>query len=311
MNQNKHALFAYGVSLVMHLGVIALLFVNASFDPPKPPKPLPGQSETLENKPIVQAQMVDQGRIEAAREKIREREKEKKAKAAAEKRKTDKALAEAKAKREAEEKKAQAAKRKRLQEEEKAKAAAKRRKEEEAKKQALAKKREKEEAAIKAAEKKRLAEEKKAAELAAKRKKQEEEEKRKKEALEAEKRRQELEEQMLAEMAAEEAKEAERAAAAARRQAQVLSEVEKYESLIKNKINNNWVKHMELNPCTMKIKIGAGGVVLNTERLSGDQRSCEAAKRAVLNSEPLPVPKDQDVFNKIREMRILFDDSDS
>ncbi|HEY9030859.1 MAG TPA: cell envelope integrity protein TolA [Kangiella sp.] len=150
-----------------------------------------------------------------------------------------------------------------------------------------------------AEEKKRLEEEqRKKAEAERKRKEAEAEQKRKEEEL------RKLEEEMAA--MDNEFFEAQRDTV---RRGQIMSEVEKLTALITAKIKRNWYPPKTAGACSIKISMGPGGVVLQTEALGGDYDYCETGKTAITRSSPLPASDDPEVMNELREMTIVFDPS--
>lgn len=161
---------------------------------------------------------------------------------------------------------------------------------------------------------KKLEEEKKQKELEEKQRKEAEEkkrleeEKRKKEEAEAERKRQEELKKLEDEMAAldDEFFEAQRDTV---RQGQIMSEVEKLTALITAKIKRNWYPPKVPGACSIRISMGPGGVVLQTEALGGDYDYCETGKAAITRSSPLPSSDDPEVMNQLREMTIVFDPS--
>ena len=156
-------------------------------------------------------------------------------------------------------------------------------------------------------EKQRLEEEKRK-KAEAERKRKEEAERKRKEA-EAEKKRKEEELRKLEEeMAAmdDEFFEAQRDTV---RRGQIMSEVEKLTALITAKIKRNWYPPKTSGACSIKISMGPGGVVLQTEALGGDYDYCETGKTAITRSSPLPASDDPEVMKELREMTIVFDPS--
>ena len=87
---------------------------------------------------------------------------------------------------------------------------------------------------------------------------------------------------------------------AAKRQ-KVLTERQKYIALITDKIRRNWI---ESGRCVVEIKLAPGGLVIDVKEISGDVASCRSAKAAVYKADPLPVSKDRDVFNELRNIRL-------
>jgi len=197
-----------------------------------------------------------------------------------------------------------------------------RRKEDDAKRLALEKKKEKEELEQKEkseldkirkaeVEKKHKAqEEQQKRELEAKKKKEDEEKKRKTDAEkkkkdEDAKRRVQQEEDLEAQMEEE-------AQASATRRQHLLSEVDKYKSLIYNKVKRNWI--VPANPvgdCRIQVRLGPGGIVLDVNDGVGDSVLCRSAVAAVRKAEPLPVPEDATVFDEMRVINFKMDPKDA
>ena len=84
----------------------------------------------------------------------------------------------------------------------------------------------------------------------------------------------------------------------------VLTETQKYTALIKDKIRRSWI---ESGKCVVEIRLAPGGLVIDVSEVSGDVASCRSAKAAVYKAEPLPVSNDRDVFNELRNIRIILD----
>jgi colicin import membrane protein len=107
-------------------------------------------------------------------------------------------------------------------------------------------------------------------------------------------RQQELEQQMLAEQNA----------ISEQRQQYILTEKEIYKNLIASHIKAKMVSDLKV---TLQIRMAPGGIVIDVKCLKGDEVSCKAAEVAVRKAEPLPVPKDLDVFDEIRTLNLNFD----
>lgn len=195
---------------------------------------------------------------------------------------------------------------KRIEEEDKIKKAKQRRKEEERKrKQKKANDAKKKKAADEKARKKKIALDKKKKADAEKKRKAEAERKRKKKEDAETKRKEDARKKKLAEeKAAQEALEKEMeqqmadeaAELSAAQQQQVLSEVDKYNLLIRNKIKRNWIAPEQKGSCIFRINIAPGGLITGIAVLSGDTLHCDSGRRAINKSEPLPVSSDPDVF---------------
>jgi len=91
------------------------------------------------------------------------------------------------------------------------------------------------------------------------------------------------------------------------RQQQLMSEVERYGALITNIINQNMISDrstMEGKSCKLKISLASSGFVTDVKTISGDAVVCDAAERAVFKANTLPVSKDPEVFNKMRNIGV-------
>lgn len=157
-------------------------------------------------------------------------------------------------------------------------------------------------AAKKTAQKNRVALEKKrkiAAEI--KRKKAEAEKKRK---AEDEKRKAEKRQQLKLENEIKAKLDAQMNAVEDQR---ILTEVQKYVALIKNKISRNWIIANQTGNCILDVTLAAGGFVIDVRVVGGLASICRTAKAAVYRADPLPVSKDPKVFNKMKNLRLDLD----
>lgn len=116
---------------------------------------------------------------------------------------------------------------------------------------------------------------------------------------------QESAEQELASKAANEAKEEASQASAAH----VQGEIDKYKALIVQAIAEHWLIPDDVRQdlsCELLIRVAADGDVLSVEiaRSSGDAVLDRSARAAVFKAAPLPVPKEAEVFDKFRELRL-------
>ena len=284
------------ISVIAHIALVGLLVANFQFSKVE-------INATGSQQPKINAKAVDSKRVEQLVEKLK---KEKLTKSRQEQKRLEdlkKAEEAAKQRRRDEEKKAEDARKKRVAAENKRKAEEKKAEELKQKRIADEKARKKKEDAEKKrkaeAERKRKAEEekKRKEKEEAERKRKAEEERKRKEA--EEKARQEaLEKEMQAAM------DAEAAELAAAKQAQINSEVAKFSALIEGKIQRNWYKPEQEGFCQFKIRLGAGGIVIDVTVVEGDAQHCESGKRAVYRAEPLPVSKDPAVFEVIRNINM-------
>ncbi len=76
----------------------------------------------------------------------------------------------------------------------------------------------------------------------------------------------------------------------------VLTEADKYNLLIRNKIKRNWIAPEQKGSCVFKIKIAPGGLIMGIDVISGNSQHCDSGRRAINKSEPLPMSSDPDVF---------------
>ena len=87
----------------------------------------------------------------------------------------------------------------------------------------------------------------------------------------------------------------------------VLSELQKYVALIKNKISRNWIIGNQSGNCVLEVKLATGGFVIDVREVGGLPAICRSAKAAVYKADPLPVSKDPKVFNRMRNLRLDLD----
>jgi colicin import membrane protein len=207
-----------------------------------------------------------------------------------------KAIAEKK-KAEVEKKKADNAKKERIKREQEA---------DKAKKDALVAKKNKEaqEKAAEDAKKKKEAEQKALKEAEALRVKREKEAKLKKEREAKEAAEQAIREKMMQEQLAQE-----QSARNKVRQKYVLTETQKYTALIRGRIQQYFIvdDSMKGQSCNLNIKLAFSGLVTSVNIISGDNKVCEAAKRAVLKAETLPVSKEPDVYQELKDISLTVE----
>jgi colicin import membrane protein len=157
-------------------------------------------------------------------------------------------------------------------------------------------------------ERKRKEQEKLKAEEQAKAAK-EKREKEEKALKEAERKKQEAAEKAAQERMLEEQLQAEQATRQQKRNKQVLSEVQKYEVLIKQTIQRNLIVDdaMKGKSCRLNIRLASNGLVTQVKELSGDTVLCRAAIAAVKKSDTLPVSTEADVFEKLRDINLTVE----
>ncbi len=301
------------LSLALHAALAGLLLANIAFDRKKvTPKPVPE---------VIQASMIDESKVLAELEKLKQQEINKKQAEIARQKKL---------KKEQDREKRQLAelKKKRLKEQKRAKEqTAKNRAKEKAEKARLVKlKKEKE------AEKKKLNKLKKEKKLAEKQretarlKKVETEKKRKVEAARLKKIAEEKKVKALAEkrrkekLAREQAERERKAALKKQLEEEQREEADKnvtahYVGLIERRVQNNWL--MPLNgesglKCLLRVRLLPSGEVIDVRviKSSGNALFDQSVERAARKASPLPVPEDLRLFNKtFRSFAFEFDPS--
>ena len=111
-------------------------------------------------------------------------------------------------------------------------------------------------------------------------------------------RKEKLEQELEAQMQAEEN--------TAREQI-ILTELQKYVALIKNKISRNWIISNQSGKCILEVKLASGGLVIGVREVGGEAAICRSAKAAVYKADPLPVSNDPAIFNRMRTLRLDLD----
>jgi colicin import membrane protein len=86
----------------------------------------------------------------------------------------------------------------------------------------------------------------------------------------------------------------------------VLSEVDKYKALINDAIYRNLIvdQSMRGKECRLNIRLASNGLVTKVTILSGDSNVCRAAQTAVLRSDTLPVSREPDVYQQLKDINI-------
>lgn len=108
-------------------------------------------------------------------------------------------------------------------------------------------------------------------------------------------------------------------AAATQQQAQaqqaILSEVERYTLLVKQKVMQNWlIQHGFTGLSTeLHVRVAPSGTVLDVQIIknSGNEAMDRSAISAVHRASPLPVPTDPAVFESFREIRLILRPEDA
>jgi len=288
---------AVWLSVILHVGIVAILFLGDFSSETKPKK---NTSVAQEVKPI-EATIVDGAKLQKAINKIKKQKADEKRRVEKIEKRADDAK-KRRAKEEARIKKLEKQRKVKEQEKKRADKAAKESNKkaanaEKVRKQKEQEKKKAEDAAAQARSKRIEAEAatKKANEL---RKKQIAERKRKEKAA-ADKAIQEklLAEQMAAEMATRNKA----------RQQQMMSEIQRYAALITSVIDQNMINDrstMEGKSCKLMISLAPSGFVTQVRNVSGDAVVCEAAKRAVYKAGTLPVSKDPEIFKEMRNIDV-------
>ncbi|EGN74654.1 TolA protein [Idiomarina sp. A28L] len=90
------------------------------------------------------------------------------------------------------------------------------------------------------------------------------------------------------------------------RQQRVLTEVERYQALIRSAVQRNWIvdSSMRGQSCVLTISLARDGFVTNVQVGEGDRAVCESARAAVLRAGNLPVSDDADVYEQLRNFRL-------
>jgi len=265
--------FAVAVSIILHLALGILILFSVDFSNLDLP------NELQLNQPIIEATVVDEkvirqqiNRIKDKKEAVRKQEEKRvkdieaqKKKKLLDKKKAAQAAVAAREKKKQEEERAKKQKQEKIEKD-------KKRKEAQDKAKRVKEQRENEQKALKAAELERQ------------------------DTLEKAEQEKLLTEQL----------EAEQAARQQRRNKQVLSEVQKYQALITQAIQRNWITDdsMKGKFCRLNIRLASNGLVIQVKELAGDTIVCRSAKAAVLKSDTLPVSKEADVYQELKDINL-------
>jgi colicin import membrane protein len=116
-----------------------------------------------------------------------------------------------------------------------------------------------------------------------------------------------MQEQLAQEMA--EQLEREQQAMQAAQNRKVMTELEKYQSLITQTImrNLNSDGGFKGKKCKLNVKLASNGLVLEVKALEGNDALCRAAQTAVLRPSTLPVSSDPLVFEKMKNLNIIVE----
>lgn len=287
-------------SIGIHAAIGAVLLFSFEFAPTEPtPMEVSLSDAEFQEQPdeIVAAVSVDKAAVEQQVQRMKEqREAERRAEQQRIAELERQAEAARKAREREEQRRAEIERQQKIEEQEAAEA---RRAAEQAKKEAqqLAEERRKAEQAAKEAEQRRKAAEEAERRAEEERKRREEERKR----LEEERRKAaEREAQLQKEM------EAERQRRAAARRQQMLSEIEKYQALIRQTIQRNWNvdESMSGKSCELTISVAPSGFVKSVTTGAGDATVCRSAENAVLKATTLPVSPDPEVYEQMSTIKL-------
>jgi len=150
----------------------------------------------------------------------------------------------------------------------------------------------------------------KAAEVDKKRKDDEARQSEVKKKKETEERRKSAESSLKEQLVSEETERTE-AKAKAGQAARAQSELARFEGLIRQKVERNWVrpagwtKGME---CVVRVRLAPTGEVINAmvARSSGSAAFDRSVENAVYKASPLPLPEDKGLFEHFRELELRF-----
>jgi colicin import membrane protein len=293
MSKLRVALF---ISLFMHVAVIAALLISGHISLPNV------TPETFNPEPIIEAKVIDESQLQQQVQKVKDEQNAKRLKEETRVKELEKRAADAEKKR-----KQQEAEVSRLKRETKQKELDKKKAE-----QAAVAAREKQK--IEKAKAKRLEDERKRKEFEKKkaddlaRKAKEKREREEKALKEAERKRQIAQEKAAQEKMLNEQLQAEQAVRQQRRNKQVLSEVQKYKALIMQTIVRNLITDdaMKDKSCRFNIRLASNGLVIQVKELGGDPLVCRAGKAAILKAVELPVSKEPDVYEQLRDINLTF-----
>ena len=286
-------------AVFVHVALAAVFLIGADFDWwDSDARPQPMMQEDVE---IVQATAVDESRVEETAQRIRdqrdaERRAEEERVAELERR-----AREAEQRRQREQQAQQQAREQAQREREEAEAETRRLREEAAAEEQRAQEAAERRAREEAEAERRRQEEAERQRQEEERRRQEEEERQRREAEERE--RAERERQIQEELAEERARR-ERA-----RQQRVLTEVERYQALIRQAIQRNLIvdSSMRGQSCVLIISLARTGFVTNVEVGEGDRAVCEAGRAAALRAGTLPVSEDPEVYQQMDRIRLRIE----
>lgn len=93
-----------------------------------------------------------------------------------------------------------------------------------------------------------------------------------------------------------------------RRSKHVLSESEKYQALIYQAIKSRLLTDdsMKGKSCKINVLLASSGFVKQAKVLGGDASVCRAAENAVLKAGSLPMSKEADVYQELKDITLIF-----
>jgi colicin import membrane protein len=287
---------ALAISLFMHVAVIVALLINGHFSMAKV------TPETSNPQPIIEAKVIDESQFQEQVQKVKDEQKAKLLKEENRVKELERRAEDAEKKRKQQESEVSKlkteTKRQELNKknaEQAAVAAREKQKQEKAKAEQLENDRK-----LKELEKKKADDQAKQA--------QEKRQKEEKALKEAERKRQEAKDKAAQEKLLDEQLQAEQAVRQERRNKQVLTEVQKYEALIKQTIDRNFIRDnaMKGKSCRFNIRLASNGLVIQVKELGGDPLVCRAGKTAILKAVELPVSNEPDVYEQLRDINLTF-----
>jgi len=269
-----------------------------------------GDEENQPKVKVVQAVAVDESRIKKQIEKLKKIENRKRRQEEARQHKLQKQAEDAKRAREREEKRLAEAKKNLESENQKTKKQEKKRKIEEKRLAAAQKKRKDADLKAKREEAKRKKARKERENIAKEKRKREDKKRLQREAEQA----------MLDELLADEEAQREKQLAADKqlaltqeKNAKNATIIDKYRSLIRNKIESKWripIQFKQANAnfkCEVYVQLIPGGIVKHAEAVSGkcDPALKNSIESAVFKASPLPMPPDPSLFGNFREISLI------
>ncbi len=96
---------------------------------------------------------------------------------------------------------------------------------------------------------------------------------------------------------------------------QAMSEIAKYEALIKQKVERSWARPSSAQKgleCSVRVRLVQSGEVMSAQvvRSSGNDIFDRSVENAVHKASPLPLPEDKSLFDHFRELEFKFKPED-